>query len=223
MAVLLAANASAGIESAFAAWMKVADWRMNEPPGATTMRDSSESNLSGAIGSAVQTGVLVSGETGYRWSGQNKAGLHPERLVTVDSSLLNPRRDDFAVSVRLLTGAGDQNILQKGQSRTAGGMFKIDMVKGHVICVFRGSKGRSAIRSRQTVWDHVWHTVRCERRSTGVTIIVDGGTPRTRSGATGRIANTWALSIGGKLRCDPPDVQCDYYVGLLDRVVVRRH
>jgi hypothetical protein len=223
MAVLLAANASAGVESAFAAWTKVADWRMNEPPGATTMLDRGESNLSGTIGSAVQTGVVLSGETGYRWSAQNKAGYHPERLVTVDSSLLNPRRDDFAVTVRLFTGAGDQNILQKGQAKTTGGMFKIDMVKGHAICVFRGSAGRAAIRSRQTVWDHVWHSVRCERRSSGVAIIVDGGAPRTKAGATGKIANTWALSIGGKLHCDPPDVQCDYYVGLLDRAVVRRH
>jgi hypothetical protein len=223
MAVLLAANASAGVESAFAAWTKVADWRMNEPPGATTMLDRGESNLSGTIGSAVQTGVVLSGETGYRWSGQNKAGLHPERLVTVDSSLLNPRRDDFAVTVRLFTGAGDQNILQKGQAKTTGGMFKIDMLRGHVICTFKGSAGRAAIRSRQTVWDHVWHSVRCERRSSGVAIIVDGGAPRTKAGATGKIANTWALSIGGKLHCDPPDVQCDYYVGLLDRAVVRRH
>jgi Laminin G domain len=220
--VFLAVNAAVDVRPAFAAWTKIADWRMNEPPGATTMHDSSQSNLSGTIGSAVRTGVVLSGETGYRWSGQNKAGYHPERLVNVDSSLLNPRRGAFAVTVRLNTGAGDQNIIQKGQARTAGGMFKIDMVRGRVICAFKGSAGRVAIRSRQTLWDHVWHTVRCERRRRSVSIIVDGGTRRRQAGRTGRIANSWPLSIGGKWRCDPPDVQCDYYVGHLDRAVVRR-
>jgi hypothetical protein len=220
--VLLTATASAGVDSAFGATTTVADWEMNEPSGSTTMRDSGGSNLSGTIGSAVQTGVVVSGATGYRWSGQNKAGYHPERLVTVQSSLLNPGTGGFAVTIRLYTGAGDQNILQKGQSRTAGGMFKIDMLRGRVICTFKGSSGRAAIGSSQTVWDHVWHTVRCERRSTGVSIIVDGGTPRTNAGATGNIANNKPLSIGGKAACDGTTVQCDYYVGVLDRAVVQR-
>jgi hypothetical protein len=226
MAVLLAASASAGVESAFGAWTTVAAWRMNEPaepPEQTIMHDTSGHERWGLIGSAVETGVVVDGATGYRWPPENVGGVHRERLVTVNRRAFNPRRDAFAVIVRLFTGAGDQNILQKGQAGTAGGMWKIDMLNGHVICTFKGSAGRAAIRSRQTVWDHVWHSVRCERRSTGVTIIVDGGVPRTQAGRTGWIANTKPLSIGGKLRCDPPDVQCDYYVGLLDRVVVRRH
>jgi Laminin G domain len=219
-AVLLLASTSAGIGSAFGA--TIADWEMNEGSGARTMHDSSGSNLSGRIGSAVKTGIVLSGATGYRWPSQNKDGLHPERLVTVSSSLLNPRRGDFSVSIRLLTGAGNQNIIQKGQARTAGGMFKIDMVRGHVYCTFKGSAGRVAVGSRQTVRDGVWHSVRCRRRSNGVTIVVDGGRRRTTRGRTGKIANGWALSIGGKLHCDPPDVECDYYVGVLDRAIVRR-
>jgi hypothetical protein len=194
---------------------------MNEPPGSTAMLDSSGSNLSGTIGSAVQTGVVLSGATGYRWSGQNKAGYHPERLVTVQSSLLNPGTGPFAVTIRLNTGAGDQNILQKGQSTTTGGMFKIDMLKGYVYCTFKGSSGRAAVGSSQTVWDHVWHTIRCERQATGVTITVDGGTPRTVAHATGNISNNQPLAIGGKAVCDGTTIQCDYYVGLLDRAVSR--
>jgi Laminin G domain len=222
VAALLAVNATAGVDAAFGAAMTVADWEMNEPPGGTTMRDSSGANLSGSIGSAVETGVRKAGATGYRWPGRNKDGTRPERLVTVSSSRLNPGTGDFAVTVRLFTGAGDQNIIQKGQARTTGGMYKIDMVKGRVICLYKGSQGRSAIRSTHTVWDHVWHTIRCERRANRVTLTIDGGTPRTNYGATGNIANSWALAIGGKLHCDPPDVQCDYYVGLLDRAVVKR-
>jgi hypothetical protein len=221
-AVLLIVNAAAVVDSASAATTTVADWEMNEPPGSTTMLDSSGSNLSGTIGSAVQTGVVVSGATGYRWSGQNKAGYHPERLVTVQSSLLNPGTDAFAVTVRLFTGAGDQNILQKGQSTTVGGMYKIDMLQGQVICMFKGSQGRAAVRSTQTVWDHVWHTIRCERQPTGVTITIDGGAPRTTKGATGNIANNKPLAIGGKATCNATTIQCDYYVGLLDSAVVER-
>jgi hypothetical protein len=218
-AALLCSTAFAGVGSAFAAI--VARWEMNEAASARTMRDSSGSNLAGTIGSAVQTGVVVGRATGYRWSSQKKAGRHPERLVRVASSRLNPGTGRFAVIVRLRTGAGDQNIIQKGQARTAGGMFKVDMVRGRVICTFKGSAGRVAIGSRRTLNDGAWHTVRCERRSGRVTIVVDGETRRTELGRSGRIANSWALAIGGKLHCDPPRVGCDYYVGLLDRAVVK--
>jgi Bacterial Ig domain/Laminin G domain len=221
-AVVLAvgAFANAGVASAATT---VADWEMNEPPGSTTMLDSSGNNQSGAIGSAVVTGEVQSGETAYRWLGTNKAGYHPERLVTVTSGTLNPGTDPFAITVRIYTGAGDQNILQKGQSGTAGGMYKIDMVKGIVICMYRGSDGNAAVRSNQTVWDHQWHTIRCERQATGVTLTIDGGTPKTTKNPTGNIANNKVLSIGGKAYCDGGvTVQCDYYVGLIDSVVMER-
>jgi hypothetical protein len=219
-AIGLVIAASTGAASAYGA--VVAQWEMNEPSGATTMADSSGSGISGVIGSAVLTGVATLGETGYRWSPQNKDGLRPERLVTVNSPLLNPGTDDFAVTLRIATGAGDQNILQKGQTHTNGGMFKIDMVEGYVICMYKGSQGRSSIRSSQQIWDNSWHTIRCERRGNRVMLTIDGGTPRTNVGATGNIANNWDLSIGGKWRCNPPDVQCDYYVGVMDRVFVER-
>jgi hypothetical protein len=215
------ACAATSASRAFAA-TTIADWEMNEAAGATTMHDSGPHHLSGTIGSAVQTGVSAGGAKAYRWTSKNMAGNHPERLVKVSSSLLNPGKAAFAVTVRLRTGARDQNIVQKGQATTSGGMWKIDMVKGHVKCTFKGSRRRVGVGSRRMVSDSVWHTVRCVRRSTGVSIRVDGGTPRRTAGATGRIANSSKLSIGGKASCDPPRVECDYYIGLLDRVVVRR-
>jgi hypothetical protein len=200
----------------------VADWQMNEPAGATTMTDSSGSGLSGRIGSGVQTGRSLLGATSYRWSGQNLDGVRPERLITVDSPALNPGTGDFAVTVRLFTGTGDQNIVQKGQATTAGGYFKVDMVQGRASCTFRGSDGLRGISSSETLWDHTWHTVRCERRATGLTIIVDGGVPRTNAGPSGRIENSTSLSIGGKQYCNPPTVGCDYFIGDLDYVRVER-
>jgi hypothetical protein len=221
IAVLLVGSASVGAAPAFG--VKIAAWQMNEPAGATTMHDGSGSNLSGTIGSAVITGVVTDGATGYRWPSENRSGVHPERLVTVDSSRLNPGTNDFAVIVRFYTASfGDQNIVQKGQARTRGGMWKIVLFRGKVRCNFKGSVHRSAIESREIVADKAWHRVRCERRSTGVTLILDGGPPRTNPRWTGDIANTWPLSIGGKPKCNPPDVGCDYFVGRLDRVVVKR-
>ena len=221
-AALLLVGAFALSNPAAAAAATVADWRMNERSGAATMNDSGPSNLDGSIGSAVLTGVVTNGATGYRWTAQNKDGYRPERLVIVRSSLLNPGTASYAVTLRMYTGAGDQNIIQKGQAHTRGGMWKIDMVQGHVICMYKGSQGQGAVRSAQTLWDNTWHVVRCERRPTGVTLRVDNGTPRTNAGATGTIANSWELAIGGKSRCDPPAVQCDYYVGRLDYVRVER-
>jgi Ca2+-binding RTX toxin-like protein len=78
------------------------------------------------------------------------------------------------------------------------------------------------VQSNQTVWDHVWHTIRCERQSNGVTLTIDGGPPKTIRRATGNISNNKLLSIGGKAYCDAVTVQCDYYVGLLDRIAVMR-
>jgi hypothetical protein len=224
VAALLAANASAGVESAFGAWTKVAAWQMDEGVNATVMHDSSGNGRRGTIGSDVETGVVVSGDNrAYNWPAGNLDVVNPERLVTVDSRALNPRRDAFAVTIRLKTGAADNNnVIQKGQATTAGGMWKIDMLDGRIFCTFKGAAGRAGIGSRLTVSDDAWHTVQCVRRRTGVTITVDGGVPRTQAGRTGRIANAYPLSIGGKTTCNPPTVQCHYYVGLLDRVIVRR-
>jgi Laminin G domain len=217
--LLFSTSTAVGISSAFGAL--VAGWEMNERPGARKMHDSSGSGLDGRIGSAVETGIVASGATSYRWRTNGTSGYRPGRLVTVASSRLNPRNEAFAITIRMRTGAGNQNIIQKGQAHTGGGMFKVEMVRGHVICLFKGSRGRVAIGSRQTVRDGAWHTVRCKRLAREVRIVVDG-VRRTNRGATGYIANNWALSIGGKLRCDPPVVECDYYVGLLDRATVRR-
>jgi hypothetical protein len=221
-AIVLAMGAFVNAGAAYAA-TTVADWEMNEPAGSTTMTDSSGNNLSGAIGSAVVTGEVRNGETGYRWLGTNKAGYHPERLVTVNSASLNPGTDPFAITVQVYTGAGDQNILQKGQSGTGGGMYKIDMKAGIVICMYRGADGNAAVRSNQTIWDNQWHTIRCERQASAVTLTIDGGTPKSTNNATGNISNNKVLSIGGKAYCDGGvTVQCDYFVGLLGSAVMER-
>ena len=223
IAVLLPASAFLTAAPTFGA--TIADWEMNEPAGATTMHDSSGSNLDGTIGSAVATGVVSDGATVYRWPSGNRWGsAHPERLIRVDSSLLDPGTADFVVVMRFQTSStGDQNIIQKGQATSTGGMWKIPLFGGKIGCNFLGVVHRSAVWSRETVADGQWHTIRCERRSTGVTLTLDGGAPKINHTWTGSISNHWRLSIGGKAQCDGGvTVGCDYFVGSIDHITVSR-
>jgi hypothetical protein len=224
VAALLMLSATAGVGSAFAAWTRVAQWEMNEDPGATTMLDSSGNGRTGNIGSLVVTGVPSDTRIAYRWTDATVNNPDREkRLVVVNRRALNPRRDAFSVTLSLQTTATGQNIIQKGQATTGGGMWKIETRSdGHAVCTFKGRAGRAAVSSRVSVADDEWHTVRCIRRRGGVTVIVDRFLPRTQDGRTGRIANDWPLTIGGKWRCGSNNVSCQDYVGLLDRVVVKR-
>jgi Laminin G domain len=223
VAVLVVTTGTVGVVSASAAWTKVAIWRMNEPPNADVMQDSSGHNRDGVIGNHVTTGVAVKDQNkAYEWAA-DPGVRDPEYLVYVNRRTMNPFRDAFKVTVRLKTTA-DGNILQKGQATTAGGMWKVEVANGRAFCTFKGSAGRGAVGSWKTVEvaNGQWHTVQCIRRRTGVTIVVDGGIPRTEPGRTGNIANDWTLTIGGKRFCNPPTVSCQYYVGLLDSVAIRR-
>jgi hypothetical protein len=220
IAALLVTSAAAGVESASAAWSKVAVWNMNEPPGANKMTDSSGNGRSGTIGNLVTTGVVDGSFTGYQFTAGGTKG-DPGHLVIVNRPPLNPYRSVFKVALRVKTTATDQNIVQKGQANTAGGHWKIETdVDGHVVCTFRGAAGRGAIRSGGNLADGNWHKIVCIRRPTRVLIIVGNGFPRVEPGPTGRIANEAALTIGGKKSCTAPNVSCQYYDGLVDRVAV---
>jgi hypothetical protein len=224
IAALLVASAAAGVSSASAAFTKVAIWEMNEPPGSQggTMHDSSGKGRNGDIGLLVTTGVTDGNFTGYQFSSAgNKAD--PEHLVVVDHAALNPYKNIFKVFIRLKTTATGQNIIQKGQANTTGGSWKIETDnEGHVVCTFRGGGGRGAVGSRGVLANDKWHGVLCIRRTNEVVMIVDGGIPRHDPGRTGNIDNNAALTIGGKKSCTAPNVSCQYYDGLIDRVAIRR-
>jgi hypothetical protein len=64
--------------------------------------------------------------------------------------------------------------------------------------------------------------VRCERTSTGLTMHVDGARHNDIAGASGPIANTDELAIGGKSRCDQYRVTGDYFVGDIDYVRIEK-
>jgi hypothetical protein len=224
IAGLLVASAAAGAKSASAGWIQIATWEMNEPAGThgiNAMKDSSgkPGDRDGDIGTLVTTGVVVSGTNkAYEFHSGPK---DENRLVLVDNRVMNPFRHVFSVFVRFNTTTADGNIIQKGQSNTRGGSWKVELVNGRPVCSFRGAAGRGAISSRQVVADGAWHRVLCVRKRAEVSISVDGGFPRSEPGRTGNIENGAVLSIGGKRSCEAVNVSCQYYDGKIDRVALR--
>jgi hypothetical protein len=197
-------------------------WNMNEPRGSTVMTDSSGNGLHGTVGSDVRTGVVAAGATGYNFPYllPNKPPARPQHLVTVPSNAkLNPDAGTYAVTVRYRTTQNFGNILQKGQNATPGGYWKFEQPNGIVACLFKDANGRQkAVRSKIALNDGRWHTVKCERSATAVTMYVDGARHNRLAGTTGTIANSNELAIGGKSRCDQYRTTCDYFVGDIDYV-----
>ncbi len=199
----------------------VATWNMNEGPHARVMVDSSGHHMNGSVGSDVQTGVRVGGARAYRFPFSGRDHQNPSRLVTVaDNPRLDPGTGYYSITWRMRTTKPYGNVIQKGQSATPGGYFKIQAPNGIVQCLFRGSGGSKAVGSGRKLNDGKWHTLRCTRTSAGVTLTVDGRTSRTAKGPTGRISNSFPLSIGGKVKCNQRNVTCDYFVGDIDRVAI---
>jgi hypothetical protein len=220
---LAAAGLFAGAPGAQAdATVLLAQWNMDEPAGSTSMTDSGPSAMTGVIGSAVQTGVVVNGATAYRWSRvqPNQPPAKPERLVVVDNAALNPGIRDYAVTFRYRSTYKFGNIIQKGQAHVAGGYFKVEQPGGRINCFYTGRGGKASFKSPFTTNDGQWHVVRCERTATQVALYIDGVFVGATVHPTGKISNTSPLTIGGKLNCDNITITCDYFAGDIDSVTI---
>jgi len=199
-----------------AATSPVATWTMGEPAGSRTMVDSYGSH-DGAIGSD----VVLTGSA-YTFPFVDARTYRPQHLVTVpDSSALDPGTGSWAVTARFKTGNYNSNVLQKGQSSSPGGFLKMEIHQGLLSCLFRGDTGSRAVSSGRTLSDGIWHTVRCERSGTTVSMTIDGAAPRQISGATGNISNAAPFVIGGKASCNATTVGCDYWSGQMDDVRIQ--
>jgi hypothetical protein len=201
----------------------VAVWEMDEPAGAHTMRDSTGHGLDGVIGAEVATGVRVDGARAFRFSrlDPDTPPPRPRHVATVrDNAQLDPGTRDYAVTVRLRTTYQFGNVVQKGQATVPGGSWKLQIPNGILQCWFRGEDGQVLISSPRRLNDGRWHTIRCDRTESGLTLAVDGSQVARKSGRTGWISNSWPVSIGGKTTCDQVKVGCDYYAGDLDYVEI---
>jgi hypothetical protein len=201
-----------------AATKTLAYYTMNERAGTTVLGDASGHRINGTIGSH----VLLSGTAHtFPYIKGGKGGtVDPQHLDRVNSSLLNPGTRDFSITLRLKFTLPVGNVLQKGQSGVAGGMFKIQLDDGggRIGCVFVSPTGNGGVFSNRTINDGNWHVVTCTRTTGQVSVTVDGVLAGVIKHSTGNIANTWPLSIGGKTSCNQQTVFCDYFVGSIDYV-----
>jgi hypothetical protein len=196
----------------------VAIWKMNEGTGARVMLDSSGHGLNGSIGREVQVG---GGLFRFARLQPDTPPPHPGHIITVaDNAMLDPGSRDYAVTIRLRTRYHFGNIVQKGQATVQGGNWKFQIPNGIVQCLFRGSAGSIVVSAQHAINDGAWHTVRCDRTVNRVSMTVDGVGEAYRNGRTGTIANSWPVTIGGKVSCDQVNVGCDYYAGDLDGVEI---
>lgn len=199
-------------------------WDMNEGSSSSVMSPEGAGPV-GIIGSDVRTGRSVMGATayGFPYISPNKPPARPEHIVTVpDDPSLDPGVDTYTVTIRVRSQQNFGNVLQKGQAKASGGMWKFQMPNGVMQCLFRGSNGTRTATSVQPINDGAWHVISCERSANAVTMTVDGKVTNRRAGATGAINNDWELSIGGKPRCDQKRVTCDYFVGAMDWVEITK-
>jgi hypothetical protein len=228
IAVALAGALALAVPANAASFPLATSLQMNEGPGATTAVDSSGNGLNGIVGSHVQTGVaLTGGGTGYRFPylKPNTPPADPEHLVTIPhNDRLNPGTGNFAVEIRMRTTHSFGNVIQKGQAGSKGGYWKFQQPSGKITCLFRGSAGSSTAGAGSTVRvnDGNWHTVRCERTASMVTMLIDGVVTGRNRNATGTIANTRPVTIAGKGNCDQVTITCDYFSGDIDYVKIEK-
>jgi Concanavalin A-like lectin/glucanases superfamily len=221
LAVAFAVPAVAAAPAAPAAPTMIADWEMNELPGATVLVDSSGHHFNGNIGSA----VTLDGSFNFFDVRSHKLGtpVTPQHLDVVPNFAgLSPGTQDYSITLRLKWTAAlpDVNLVQKGQGSAHG--WKVESAKGHVRCQFIGSVGQATVKSTdftsKTWADNQFHIVTCSRTASAVTLTIDGKLIGQTNHVTGDITNTWPVSIAGKTQCDNITVTCDYWSGWIDYI-----
>lgn len=198
----------------------VLDLQLDEQAGASTAVDASGLGHHGAIGSHVR----MNGQSAYfdRHPPGEGVPYGLEHVISVADAAdgsLDPGSGNFSVEIRYRTKENFGNVIQKGQSRTVGGQVKFQQPKGKLSCMFKTPQGTATAGSGTTpLNDNLWHTVRCDRTSTSVTMYVDGVRTGRANRFTGDLNNKKPWTIGGKTECDAVQVTCDYFSGDIDYV-----
>ena len=210
----------------------VALWNMNEPAGSTVLVDSGPNHMNGTIGTSITSnGSVHSFPQVVR--GFNNATFDPQHLDVINDPRTNPGTSDFKVTARIKIAKPSDafgNIMQKGQTGTPTGFWKMELdgpTRGLVFCGFRsivnGVTTNGGVRSPINVADNQWHIVTCERGPGFVSATIDGHVTTQQGHPTGAITNTVPLTIGGKLNCTAATVDhdCDYFEGQIDYVQIQ--
>lgn len=210
----------------------VLDWELNAVTDARTTPDSSGMAHDGAVGTPDHISFLSDpggGPTFVRFDRHPPgAGVYYglEHLIDrpdAEDNSLDPGNNNFSIEIRYRTNEKFGNIIQKGQAGSLGGQIKIQQPKGKVSCMFKTETGTATAGSGTTLLnDNAWHTVRCDRTRTSVTMYIDGVKKSQINHTTGDLNNTKDWTLGGKLNCDVASGStadsCDYYADDVDYV-----
>ena len=194
--------------------------QLNERAGASIADDASAYDHDGRIGSHVtMNGAFADWDRHSPGAGVSYGDDHLIVVPDAADGSLDPGSGNFTVELRYRTKESFGNVLQKGQSRTVGGQVKLQQPKGKLSCMFKTPQGTATAGSGATpLNDNQWHTVRCVRTPTSVTMYVDGVRTGRSNKSTGALNNTKPWTFGGKLECDGVRVTCDYFAGEVDYV-----
>jgi hypothetical protein len=204
-------------------WNPVGGWKLNEPPGATTAVDDSGNGMDATIGDLVNVGMTFNTRTYVNFPSAGAWTPNDERLILHDDNdMLDPGDGIYRVAIAFRTRTTGTNIVQKGQSGTVGGYWKLEVHNGLASCFFRGGDGQqSGVGSGFRIDDGIWHKVVCTRYPDRTVMRVDGVVTGTRWAPSGTVSNIKQLSIGGKAECGG-SVGCDYFVGDIDYVRISK-
>jgi Concanavalin A-like lectin/glucanases superfamily len=202
----------------------VLDLGLNEAAGATVAHDSSGLGHNGTIGShLVMNGQYAHFDRHPPGEGISYGYDHLISIPDAADGSLDPGAGDFSVEIRYRTKESFGNVLQKGQATSKGGQVKFQQPGGKLTCMFKTPQGTATAGSGATVLnDFQWHTVRCDRTPTSVTMYVDGVRTGRSTNTTGTLDNTRPWTLGGKSECDGVKVTCDYFAGDIDYVRLSR-
>jgi Concanavalin A-like lectin/glucanases superfamily len=194
----------------------VLNLELNDSSGASIAVDSSGHHHNGQVGSRVKMG---GGHATFPVE-PNGTDLGSAPLVKVPDAgdgSLDPGQGTFTVVVRYRSTHSNGNLVQKGQHTSPGGQVKLEQVGSKLSCKFLTASGTATAGSGSVRMDNgAWHTVRCVRTATSVTMYVDGKQTRRTSRRTGNLNNTMPWTVGGKPNCNGSTVGCDYFTGDVD-------
>jgi hypothetical protein len=178
---------------------------MDETSG-TTLFDSSGNGNDATISGA---NLGQPGKLGFGF------GFNRQSLIEGPTTL-NPGASDFSVStwVNFTTPppSDTQDLIRKGYSPSRGGDFKMEVwPAGNIQCLFRGSSGEVALKSKGDISDGTWHFVMCRRQGKTLSVTIDDRI-WTKAGPVGAISNSLPLHIGAK------NADEDHFLGLMDEV-----
>jgi hypothetical protein len=204
----------------------IADWRLDESSGATTMVDSSQNGgLNNGKIVSVQTGVPgLAGGRAYQFNGSGSYVQVP------DADALDPGTKPIILSavVRIPDGAmkdDSYDLVRKGVSSTPGGNWKMEVNRrdsapsvGRLRCVFKGvldngTKSEVMKIATPDIADGRVHRVQCIRTETAVRAVVDGRVFE-KVQRSGSIVNSEPVMVGAKTPGD------DVMLGVMDQVSI---